>query len=60
MTGDPVPNIRFNVAKTLKNLAPKLESGIVGQQIKPALATLKADVDGDVKYYAGDALLVCG
>lgn len=29
MASDPVPNIRFNVSKTLEKMAPRLEVGVL-------------------------------
>ena len=58
-TQDPVPNIRFNVAKTLRSLAGKLDVDDVQSQVRPALATLAGDNDIDVKYFATEALSVC-
>jgi len=53
---DPVPNIRFNVAKSAQLLAPKL-SQKNKEQISKQLATLKDnDVDYDVRYFAAKAL----
>ena len=58
-TGDPVPNIRFNVAKTLRSLAQKLDVDDVQSQVRPALTKLSGDDDIDVKYFATEALSVC-
>jgi len=59
---DPIPNIRFNVAKSYEVLIPVLkqsqETGILlDTQVKPALDKLKEDMDGDVKYFAERAFL---
>lgn len=60
MAEDPVPNIRFNVAKTLSVLIPLIvDNTIVSQKIKPVLNKLFADDDRDVKFYAGQALQLC-
>ena len=56
---DPVPNIRFNVCKTLQKLVPHVDSATVTTRIKPVLTVLQGDVDRDVKFYAGEALAVC-
>jgi len=59
---DPIPNIRFNVAKSLEVLAVTLSNkGTEGQEVAqrrivPAVETLKADPDADVRYFAGRAL----
>jgi len=59
MRDDPVPNIRFNVAKTLQLLISHLDSGVVQTQVEPCLRTLKEDSDKDVRYFAGQALQCC-
>jgi len=59
MVKDPVPNIRFNAAKTLHTLVPLLDSTVVQSQIKPALNQLYDDSDRDVKYYASLAIQAC-
>lgn len=56
---DPVPNIRFNVAKTLHSLIPLLDSSVVQTKIKPCLQELLKDSDRDVKFYASQALQSC-
>ncbi|KAL0483370.1 serine/threonine-protein phosphatase 2A regulatory subunit [Acrasis kona] len=56
MSKDPVPNIRFNVAKTLQIIIPRVEPRIVQDQIRPCLTVLSQDDDPDVKYFAAQAL----
>ena len=56
MAQDPVPNIRFNVAKTLRVLIPHLDANSNDTKIKPVLMKLHEDDDVDVKFYAGIAL----
>ena len=56
---DPVPNIRFNVAKTLKELSKRVDREDIDGHIKPALTGLANDKDIDVCYFAKDALAVC-
>ena len=59
---DPIPNIRFNVAKSLEQVVPILKAknaAVVNDQIKPMLTKLKEDTDVDVRYYAGKALAIC-
>ena len=61
MVQDPIPNIRFNVAKALEVLSRELASSpanrrIVQDRIVPALQTLRDDADADVQYYAQRAL----
>jgi serine/threonine-protein phosphatase 2A regulatory subunit A len=69
---DPIPNIRFNVAKTherislvtielIIELIPLLKNDPSGAQllndvIKPSLLRLKDDSDGDVRYFADRAI----
>mmetsp|Transcript_3983 Transcript_3983/g.15041 ORF Transcript_3983/g.15041 Transcript_3983/m.15041 type:complete len:589 (-) Transcript_3983:1183-2949(-) len=56
MVNDRVPNVRFNVAKTLQTMIPHLDSGIVSEKIRPSLEQLKQDSDPDVKAFAIEAL----
>ena len=57
MASDPVPNIRFNVAKTLEKLAPRVGPEVVSAEIAPCLSHLvETDADRDVKYFARCAL----
>merc|ERR1719223_2503125 len=56
---DPVPNIRFNAAKTLQKLIPRIDAGVVTAQVKPALGAMCEDPDEDVRYYAAKALAMC-
>ncbi|GME77468.1 unnamed protein product [Ambrosiozyma monospora] len=60
---DQVPNIRFNVAKSLLSISEKLltdptsnEKSLVVRSIKPSLEKLLNDEDVDVRYYAGKSL----
>jgi serine/threonine-protein phosphatase 2A regulatory subunit A len=57
MAGDPVANVRFNVAKTLQRISPHLPSSAMQSQVKPAIDKLNADADFDVRYYASEAAL---
>ena len=59
MANDPVPNIRFNVAKALGTIIPLVDSQNVQQEIKPCLTNLQEDEDSDVKFFATQALLKC-
>jgi len=56
MAADPVPNVRFNAAKALKQLQPLLDPAVVQQQLKPCLQQLVKDADKDVRYFAGQGL----
>jgi serine/threonine-protein phosphatase 2A regulatory subunit A len=58
---DGIPNIRFNVAKSLEVLASTFGtsregSDFVRQKIVPALEQQKNDQDADVRYFATRAL----
>lgn len=60
LSADPIPNIRFNVAKCLEVLATQLATSPDGQEliqrrIAPALKKLQEDQDADVRYFAGKA-----
>ena len=52
MTTDNVANIRFNVAKGLKTMAPVCGSQVTDSQIRPVLAFLVEDPDRDVRFFA--------
>ncbi|KAH3667235.1 hypothetical protein OGAPHI_002884 [Ogataea philodendri] len=59
LRNDHVPNIRFNVAKSLLNVAQKLigtDRNFVTEKIKPTLESLCNDEDTDVKYFAEKSL----
>ena len=47
-----VPNIRFNVAKSLADVAAVCGKQIYEQQISPVLSLLQDDPDRDVRFYA--------
>ena len=49
---DKVPNIRFNIAKGLKAVAPFVKNASLQTAITKALSQLTADTDGDVRYYS--------
>jgi len=58
---DPIPNIRFNVAKSLEVISETLgnapEGSVVAKErIVPAVENLKNDADADVRYFANRAL----
>ncbi len=55
MANDGVANVRFNVAKTLSVVGPKLATSAMQAQVKPALLKLNEDSDFDVRYYASEA-----
>lgn len=56
MANDNVANVRFNVAKSLQKLTPRMEAQATHSAIKPVLDKLIADSDVDVKYFASEAL----
>jgi serine/threonine-protein phosphatase 2A regulatory subunit A len=59
MSKDPVPNIRFNVAKTLETIVEFVDPKVIQEQIKPCLNALQEDRDTDVKFFATQALSRC-
>lgn len=56
LSRDPVPNVRFNVAKAFERLGPRLERSVLVTQVRPCLEALSRDTDADVRFYAGKAL----
>ena len=58
---DPIPNIRFNVAKSLETIvatygkAPEGKA-LAKEKIIPAVQSLQNDPDADVRYFASRAL----
>jgi serine/threonine-protein phosphatase 2A regulatory subunit A len=61
LANDPIPNIRFNVAKSLEVLAVTFNNSPEGrdfiqQQVVPVLEQQKSDQDADVRYFAMRAL----
>uniref|UniRef100_M4BXL3 Phosphatase PP2A regulatory subunit A/Splicing factor 3B subunit 1-like HEAT repeat domain-containing protein n=1 Tax=Hyaloperonospora arabidopsidis (strain Emoy2) TaxID=559515 RepID=M4BXL3_HYAAE len=57
---DPVPNIRFNVAKTLEVLGSKVDAEARMNTIAPCLGVLLQDGDTDVVFFAQRALSTLG
>jgi len=62
LVSDPIPNIRFNVAKSIEALIPVLSQNpdtkpLVDQQLKPALVKLSEDTDNDVRFFSHKALV---
>ncbi|XP_071495704.1 serine/threonine-protein phosphatase 2A 65 kDa regulatory subunit A beta isoform-like [Diadema antillarum] len=53
---DAVANVRFNVAKTLQKLGPKVDQSLCVAHVKPVLEKLSGDGDVDVKFYAEEAM----
>ncbi|KAJ3057269.1 protein phosphatase 2, regulatory subunit A [Rhizophlyctis rosea] len=59
LANDPIPNIRFNVAKSLEVIAPlakKSGADLDAVGVKGALNKLNGDSDVDVRYFAARAL----
>ena len=61
LAGDPIPNIRFNVAKGLEIIATSFGDTpegvqLVQQKVAPVLEALKNDQDADVRFFALRAL----
>jgi serine/threonine-protein phosphatase 2A regulatory subunit A len=61
LASDPIPNIRFNVAKSLETLSSVFSADAQGtefvrQKVIPALEQQKNDQDADVRYFAARAL----
>lgn len=55
MANDSVANVRFNVAKTLTIVGPKLNAASMQSQVKPTITKLNEDTDFDVRFYASEA-----
>ena len=54
---DRVPNVRFNAAKVLQQLAALSDPPAVSQTIRPTLQELASgDTDTDVRFYSAAAL----
>lgn len=53
---DPIPNVRFTVAKILQKSKSQLDAGAVASQIIPGLKEMTSDSDRDVQYYATVAI----
>jgi len=58
---DPVPNVKFSVAKNLQRLMTEANMGreTVSDKIKPCLKELSEDEDADVRFFASQALDTC-
>jgi serine/threonine-protein phosphatase 2A regulatory subunit A len=61
LVADPIPNIRFNVAKSLEALIPLMRSfpesaPLVEESVLPSLKKLREDSDKDVQFYANRAI----
>jgi serine/threonine-protein phosphatase 2A regulatory subunit A len=53
---DPIPNIRFNVAKSLEQIIPLAKKADINSTltdvIKPALTKMMEDPDNEVRFYS--------
>jgi serine/threonine-protein phosphatase 2A regulatory subunit A len=58
LASDPVPNVRFNVAKSLERLFVKF--GDAKGELKKCLKAMAADSDADVVYFSKRALAAVG
>ncbi|CAB0006223.1 unnamed protein product [Nesidiocoris tenuis] len=58
MASDSVPNVRFNVAKTLQKISNVLDQNSISAHVKPVLEKLNGDEDVDVKHFASEAMAV--
>ena len=56
LAGDPVPNVRFNVAFLLRDLKTAIDPADMEGTAVPMLQRLTRDEDFDVRYFAGQAL----
>lgn len=60
LANDPIPNIRFNVAKALEQIIPLAKkaglSSLITEQVKPSLLKLNEDADQDVRFFAQRAI----
>lgn len=56
LSGDKIPNVRFNAARVLEKLGPKIDKAMVKSHVRPCLDKLAADPDNDVKFYTALAL----
>ncbi|KAJ3028266.1 hypothetical protein HDV00_010537 [Rhizophlyctis rosea] len=57
LASDPIPNIRFNVAKSLEVIGPLAKKhGVDAEPVKTALNKLNGDSDVDVRFFAQRAL----
>ena len=62
LSGDQIPNIRFNVAKSLEQviviLKKQTQNALVDEAVKPVLNKMKEDSDIDVKFFSLRALSI--
>ena len=56
LVSDPVPNVRFNVAKILLSIYPQVPKRVAANEILTSLRNLVKDTDSDVKFFAKEAV----
>lgn len=56
LSNDPVPNIRFNFAKTVHQIYPRLSNSNKMDSSEKLKKMAESDTDFDVKFYASKAL----
>ena len=49
---DPIPNVRFTVAKIIQKSRPLIDQGVFVQSVLPGVKDLLSDSDRDVQYFA--------
>ncbi len=63
LSTDPIPNIRFNVAKSLDSITPLILkkfpelNSMLADIVKPKLVKMGEDTDSDVRFFSQKALL---
>ncbi|CAG9319843.1 unnamed protein product [Blepharisma stoltei] len=60
LSSDAVPNIRFNLAKLIKEISPILKDAGTRDQIKTSLRMLNKDEDRDVRFFTDQTLRTFG
>ncbi|KAK2958468.1 putative Serine/threonine-protein phosphatase 2A 65 kDa regulatory subunit A alpha [Blattamonas nauphoetae] len=56
LTKDPVPNVRFNAAKTIRSFILAVDQPQMKKEMQVVIERLQNDPDNDVKYFAQKAL----
>nr|CAD2152927.1 unnamed protein product [Meloidogyne enterolobii] len=52
LCNDSVPNVRFNVAKTLTRIGKVLDAQTINTEIKPLVTKMGEDQEFDVRFFA--------
>jgi len=60
LSWDSVPNVRFNVAKTLAKVGTALGSSNLFSEVKPIVMKLCSDPDSDVRFFADKTKVALG